>query len=292
MTALRSANMVMAVAIDVEASARYLKYIVDAGSNNAYLSLRDRLPPTHADLAQVLQEALWSVQRTALDNINICDTWLTAIVESTLPDKGNGSSCLIREDDPEKNNIKTLDGLHKLTTDCEQTKKSLNATVRNELMSNIVEAHLIFGGAFYKHFPLGFPKKFKMCPSWRIQQFLTCDNPAIERDPRFLSYVASAMRLKQTNCVTTFKIKRNEKEVEEFIQLANDPKFVETLEQHMKSPNTEQCTVFLKKILSVLQKTEHLLDWSPKQKKNFMPKLFAMVRRFIVSCFLLLFRKC
>jgi len=280
--AIKSANLIAAVTIDVAASARHLKYIVEAGTNPAYLALKDKLPHTHEDLASMLERPLRALQAKASASVIVCDSDITTIVERTLPNKGDGFSVLARAPDPTNDTGRTLQAVHKLTAETLDDKQAgaLHASVANELVQDMNETHLVYGGGFYLHFPLGVPTtQHRPFQQWRIAQLLRCNNAEIEADARFMGYITGVQRRRQVNQVSKLEIRPDKNGVSAFVKLASAKTFLPTLRRHMHDPDTTEATAFLDQLRPMLQKTQPKLDWSPGQKQNFMPRLFAMVRR-------------
>ena len=115
--AMKSANLIAAVKMDVDVSARHLKYIVEAGTNPAYLALENKLPSTHESLAAMLERLLQIIQERAVVAVIVCNTDITNVVERTFPNKGSRYSTLTRDANPSDTTSKDLQGLHKLTSD-------------------------------------------------------------------------------------------------------------------------------------------------------------------------------
>ena len=283
-TAIKSANMVAAVTIDVDSSARHLKYIVEAGTNPAYLALQNKLPGTHESLAKMLERPLLMLQKKAEAAVILCGSEITSVVERTLPHQGDGYSTLTRDAVATTDTKRTLQAVHKLTSEVQEDKdgSALHADVTNELVRDMSETHLIYGGAFYfyLHFPLGVPTTQQQAfPQWRIAQLLQCNNAEIEADPRFMGYVTGVQRRRQANQVSKLEIRPDRDGVGAFVKVTSAKSFMPTLQRHMANPDSEEASAFLNTLRPLLQKTKPKLDWSPGQKQNFKPRLFAMVRR-------------
>ena len=278
--ALKSNGMIAAIQIDVAASARHLKYIVDAGKNESYLGLRGKMPTTHADLANILEQPLLALQERALLNIQSCDSAVTAVVESSLPDKGDGYSILTRDPTTVESIDQDLEQIYDLAAESNDKATSLNASVGNQFMNDITEAHAIYSGAFYRHFPLGVPSsQAQPFPQWRVSDLLKSDNPEIEADHRFMGYVSGVIRRRQANGLAKFQFKNDKHAAAEFVKMASAPSFLTEIRRHLSRPSSDDASAFLKKVRPLLSRTQPRLNWSPSEKRNFMPKLFAMVRR-------------
>ena len=279
--AIKSANLIAAVTIDVDASARHLKYIVEAGTNPAYLALLGKLPSTHESLAAMLERPLQMLQERATAAVIVCNSDVTNVIERTLPSKGDGFSALAREPDS-RGSEQLLEAVHKLTAEVHEDKEAegLHASVSNELVQDMNETFFLYSGAFFLHFPLGVPSTQKRpFPQWRIAQFLQCNNAELEADPRFVGYVTGVQRRRQVNQISKVEIRPDKDGVAKFVSLTSSKTFLPSLQRHMANPETKEATAFLDTLRPLLQKTQPKLDWSPGQKQNFMPKLFGMVRR-------------
>ena len=264
------------------ASALHLRYLVEGGKNKAYSFLRgenDRGEPKlphHDDLIAMLKEPLEVMRQDALNAIELVQCPVSRLLENaSAASKSDGHSTLFQRKAPPADNIPTE--VQRLVNTVRVPGK-----VDNRLLNDIVDTSLIYSGGFYRHFPLGTSGNFV---DSRVKLLLRHENPAIESDVRFSSYMASGQRRKKTNVAGKFAIKSGGGRSKKFKDMCIDEKFVETLEKHVINPMTKACADFLKNLRPLVHRAESNLDWTPQRKKRNNGQLYAMVRRFALLHF-------